>query len=190
MAQAHHKHGLISEPNGQGLCLFQCLPIAKKPHHSVTAIPTLSAAVHHSAYLIFTDKAAGGSAIQAVIEVPTAVAVGVPAAAHGKYTAGVSRFVQAISAKVGLTHMEYPYDSATCGVLHFHGEVPLLAKRNAVGCNPNGGKDIWAAHCGDHRAARRDFQGTVEAVGGVIKENLQCWTKKKRKPSITRIAPK
>ena len=52
----------------------------------------------------------------------------------------------------------------------------LLAKRNTVGYNPNGGIVTWVAHCGDHSAARRDFQGAVTAMGALVKESLQCGT--------------
>ena len=78
-SRADHKHGFPREPNGQGpLCLrHQCLPIAKEPHHSVTiAIPTVSVAVHHSAYLIATAKPNGSrTPLAAVIEAPTAVRI-------------------------------------------------------------------------------------------------------------------
>ena len=140
MAQAHHKHGLISEPNGQGLCLFQCLPIAKKPHHSGTAIPTLSAAVHHSAYLISTAKANGGiTMFAAVKEESPAFGECAPAAACGNGTARVHRQPQTIITKVGVPHKEYINANTRCVVLHLHGEDPLLAKCNALGNNSNSG---------------------------------------------------
>ena len=112
--KADHKHGLLREPNGQWICLIQCLPIAKEPHHSVTiAIVTVSTAVHHSAYLIATDEGSGSNAPRAaVIEVPTAVAVGVPAAAIVKGTVGVSRYIQVIRAKVGVIYREDPNPNA------------------------------------------------------------------------------
>ena len=152
----------------------------------------MSAAVHHSAYLIATDEANGGSAIlAAVMEVPNATS-GVPTAAIGKGTAGVSRQPEAIIAKVGVPHREYPNGNIlVVRHLHFHGEGPLLAKRNSVGHNPNTGMCIWLAYCGDHSAARRDFQGVVAAVWTVVKESLQCGTKKKKnkktKAFITRL---
>jgi len=72
-----------------------------------------------------------------------------------------------------------------------HGEDPLLAKRNKVGHNSNYDIVAWLAHCGDHSAARRDFQDAVAAVGTLAKESLQCGTKKKKnkktKAFITRL---
>ena len=66
---------------------------------SVTAIPTVSAAVHHSAYLIATDEANGGSAVLAALkEDPTAEVGSVPAASHGKSTVGLSRLPQVVRA--------------------------------------------------------------------------------------------
>ena len=117
-SRADHKHGFPRERNGQGpLCLrHQCLPIAKEPHHSVTiAIPTVSVAVHHSAYLIATAKPNGSrTLLAAVIEAPTAtVTNGVPAAAIGKGTSGGSRQPQVRRAEVGVLHREYPNANAT-----------------------------------------------------------------------------
>ena len=162
-------------------------------HHSITAVVTVSAAVHHSTHLIATDNTNGGMTVPAaIIKDPIAVSVNAPAAAIGKGTAevGASRLPLSINAEVGVPHREYTNaNTRPVDVLYFHGEAPLLSKRNTVKHNPNAGKGTKSVNCGDHSAARRDFQGAVAAVGGIVKESLQCGTKKKKAYS-TRIACK
>ena len=102
-----------ANPMGTGALPLPVPYIVEEPHHSVTAIPTVSAAVHHSAYLIAIDEANGGTArFAAVKEVSTAVGEGVPDAAIGKCTVGVPRHPHVSRAKVGVPCREYPNDNA------------------------------------------------------------------------------
>ena len=105
---------------------------------SVTAIPTVNAAVHHSAYLIATAKTNGGSSTFAAATKE-----------HHAIGAGVS----------------------------------TAALKKAL---PR--KEFRLAHCGDHSASRRDFQGAAAAVGALLKENLQSETNNNTKAHITYIA--